>query len=120
MRRAVLALVTGACLGCTQYANVYVNSVAVERGGGSGGAVALAAYSARSGEYLDLTPFTMKLKKAWPAKETLSLLVRNECRIVGWQVVAVEHWAFSALEASEPSKKNEVRFEVKRDELKCP
>lgn len=112
----VLVLVSS----CTQYANVYVTAVSATSDGMRGQNVPLHAYSASSGLYFDVTPFTLRLKRTVPGPDTmLSIVLRSDCRLVGWGVFQVQAWSYSPSGATDASAKNVVRMEVRADDLTC-
>jgi hypothetical protein len=102
---AVMALLTASC---AEFANVYVNVKDQ-----SASVISVHVYSAASGEYVGESPTTIRLRKyRGGAADTVSLLIRNDCRILGWQLVRIEKWAPSPAKAADATAQNNVLFVV--------
>lgn len=115
-RRLPLVMLVASSTRCVEFANVHVSVKDP-----AGGPIARAQiYSGRSGEFLDVNNADMPLRKLrFAPAPTLSLVVRNDCRIIGWQVVQVEKWAPTPLAARDATQTNNVLFVVDPKQAAC-
>lgn len=100
---------------CTRkFATVHI----VTRDVNTKASVSVKIYSGKDGLYLGESPLDLNLKSSVHSA-TLSLIVKENCYPIYWQVVKVSNWAKTRREAASAIYKNEVLFEINKKAV-CP
>jgi hypothetical protein len=93
---------------CSQYAEIHIRTV-----NAADESIPLEAFSGRSGLFLGTTPLTLRLTRVTPGPRPLvNVVVRDGCRIVGWEIVDVERWANTPARAADAAFANTLRVSV--------